>query len=906
MNRYNLLTLALLLLGMIGGMHDAALAGASPAKRSENIRVLRIIDGYYQQDLFRKVADDDTDTGYAVMIKQPGDSKTGHSPVDLTGRPAVHCYIRDIAPGKYRVIFRLKIAEIPGKTVKVFSWDVHTGTAGILAAGSIDTAAFRQSRVYQNIEIPVVVPHGTDWIGPRLFWQGEITVWADSIIIVRDGTPVTGTSRNVRANEIAEPVRAVEPRTAEARIAHIPRVRKIMYRDTAKIFFRNIERTASHWLKQSDPYPNISEYVEHIKWLAYMHYLTGSQAYARTAAANIAQAHRLITGARKESQNARPRWQEVAPLYFIDKWLDNSSAYTPRHRVWVRNIALRAAPSFPSASVEYGAFNRAFLGAITGEALLRLVPDAPDADKWRQYKEQVWDYWWQYRDTDESSDHYNALWFRYLLQWVEMRGVEKQFWSDRGIKRLFERFLYQVFPAGVLPHYSDSPGWNTAWGHWVYLFEACATHFRDGRYKWAAHRIYDYSVNRIEDIGSWSYTGREAGWSLLSAYAVADDTIPEKPRDTDIALLTRHKIVQRSEGARKLSNQFFDLAAEQAPDKIVFYSGSGPDALSMMVDVAGAAGHGHAKPTALISLMDHQSVLLMSPGYTDREAEHHNIPILADYEGYPYDNTPYHVKSGNNLVEDVSVLELGSAAYSRIRVKNYQGYPASLEREIVFIKNAGVLVKDTLTPSVSLRARWSPVYRVRNAGPEHGTSWINTYLGGWIPVRGLGQNAEVVTRWLNNPRDLLIYFLPDPQVGLEVVDENRLDKTVPLPLRVQHTRRRQLEAGVSDTSTALLLPSRPGSAGYLAGKIRVLLDRPRQTVVEFTDDRGISNLVVLNSAASDIQAGDLVTNAEVACIRRRGMEIVSVAMLKGDYLKFAGRDLSAEAPRPLTSLVPPP
>jgi hypothetical protein len=896
MNRYSLVAIAILL-----HISHSVLAGQSEdissKNKTEKTRILHVVDGYYRQDLFRRVADDETDTGFAVLANPRYNTKTG--------RLAGNFYIRDIPPGQYRIIFRLKIGEIPRQPVMVFSWDINTDSMGTLNAGVFETSAFARPSAYQDIAVHIVVPQGVRWIDPRLFWQGKIMAWVDTITVFSAETPVPVFSRAGHTAEIDRLSGSGEPRPIEL---HIPRFRKVtkqMYRETGSIFFREIERTTRHWLKQPEPYPNISEYVEHIKWLAYMHHLTGNQGYARTAAGGIAQAYRLITEPRKDTRFIQPRWQEVAPLYFIDKWLDKSPSYASKHRAWVRNIALRAVPSFPAASLEYGAFNRAFLGAITGEALLQLVPNAPDADKWRKYKEQVWDYWWRFRDTDESSEHYNALWFRYLLQWVEMRGFEEQFWSDNKVKQLFERFLYQVFPMGSLPHYSDSPGWNVAWGHWVYLFEACATHYKDGRYKWAAHRIYDYSVNRIENISGWSYTGREAGWSLANAYSVADETIREKPRDFDIAVLTRHKATQRSEAARKATRQFFDLTPGRTPDKLVFYSGNDPDALSMMIDVIGAAGHGHARPPAIISLADHQSVLLMSLGYADRLPEHHNIPVLADYDGYPYDNTPYYIKSNNNLVKHASATDLGAAAYGRIQVDNYEGYPATLVREVVFIKNAGVLVKDTLTSNVTLRARWSPVYRVRNVGPEYGANWINTYLGEWIPVRGLQQNANVMARWKNSARDLLIYFLPRPRDRMEIVDERAWDKTLPLPLRVQHSQRQQLHAGMPVSSVALLVPHGPGPATPLADKIRVLLDRPRQTIVEFDDDDGISNLVILNTSGRALQTDDLVTDAEVACIRRRGKEVISVAMSNGGSLKFAGKDLSTKAPPPVSNLIPP-
>jgi hypothetical protein len=695
-----------------------------------------------------------------------------------------------------------------------------------------------------------------------------------------------------------------EPWPAAAEIPHFDAVTREMYRETAEVFFQEVRRNAGYWLEQPKPYPNMSVYTDAAGWFAAMYSLTGREEYAQTAARCLEHAHRLIVEPQEDKRNTEPRWLTVVDLYFIEKRLQGSPAYTPEHRRWVREIALRAVPSFPAEVVEYGAFNRAFHAAVTGEALLLLIPDAPDADKWRKFKEQIWDYWWRFRDTDESTDHYNALWFRYLLQWVEMRGCDETFWSDPGVRRLFERYLYQVFPMGAFPHYSDSCGWNVSWGHWVYLFESCATRYRDGRFKWAAHRLYDYGVNRIEKLTSWSYTGSEAGWSLLKASTVADDSVPERPREFDVAVLMRHKAVQRTEAERIATRQFFDLVPEMAPDKLVFYGSSDRDALSMMVDVVGDAGHSHARRPAILALADHQSVLLMSLGYVERLPEDHDIPLVADYEGYPYDNTPYHQKSDNNRVEEATALDLGAAAYGRIRVANYQGYPATLVRQIVFVKQAGVVVKDTLTMDLDLKVRWSPVYRARNVGPDHGDHWINTYVGEWVPLRGIGRAAPALTRWRNSPRDLMIYFLPNPQGKLELVDEREKDPTLSLPLRVQYTLRQDLKAGRPATAVALLVPHTPSDAAPLARQVRVLVNEPARTVVEFADDGGARNLVVLNPSGERVEADGLSTDARVACIRHRAGKVSAVAADGAKTLRFCGQDLADQAPLAAEHLVP--
>lgn len=721
------------------------------------------------------------------------------------------------------------------------------------------------------------------------------------LLIASTVVPVMGVEYTTDPREA---IAKAEPWPAEITIPSSAPVTKDQYLQTARVFTEGVKAAAEYHLKQPRPYPNMSFNVSNALWLAREYKLTGEEQYAEWAAAFVEHSYRLIAEPQTDTQNTAPGWLTVVDLYFIEQWLTPSPAYTAQHRQWAREICRRACPSSGSGTEEYGAFNRSFHRAITGEALLKMVPDINEADKWREYKEQVWDYWWQFRDQDESTDHYTALWFRYLLDWVEMRGNAQEFWADPGIKRLWERYLYHVFPMGAFPHYSDSTGWNVTWGHWVWIFEAAATHWQDGRYKWAAHRLYDYGVNRIEKLTSWAYTGNEAGWSLLNAYEVADDNIAEKPREFDILMTMRHKGVQRPEPERIASRQFIDLHPELATDKLFFYGGSDPNAMSLMVDAVGDAGHSHGRRPHVIALADHQSVLLMSLGYMDRDPEDHNIPLLADYEGFLYDNTPYHIKNNNNVLKEANAVDLGAAGYGWEIVENYQGYPATLLREIIFVKNAGVVIKDTVTLATDLRMRWSPLWRVANVGPDYGDNWINTYLGEWIPLRGLGVNAPVLTRWRNSPRDLLVYFLPDPEGKLELVDERGVDATNPLPLRVQYTLREDLKANQPVTAVTVLVPHAPGPAGALAQGIRVLVNDPLRTVLEFTDDAGTKHLVVLNATGAPLRAGGLTTDARAACISHVAGQVGAVALYQGKSILFAGNEISGRASAARENRVP--
>ncbi|MHB9024114.1 MAG: Ig-like domain-containing protein [Armatimonadota bacterium] len=694
-------------------------------------------------------------------------------------------------------------------------------------------------------------------------------------------------------------------------------VTKANYWTTANVFYTSNRSGAVYWTAQPTPYLNISLYLNYGLWISRMYAITGQAADAELAAKCVEYAKRDMVEY-PSNPACQPGADAPRILWWIHTNLTGSAYYTATHQQWVRDMAVDAFPSYASGGgwgKEYGSFNRSFGCALNAQCLLALVPAAPDASQWQTYIDTVWNYWWTYKDNDESTDHYNGLWFRYLLQWIEVRNCQATFWSDAGVKRMMDRYLYQVLPMGSFPHYGDTCGWNVSWGHWIHVFEACATAYNDPRYKWAAHRIYNYGINRIENLTSWAYTGEEAGWSMLNAWSVANDGIAEGPREKDVALTKRHRIVQRTTEQQQQTNQWFDLYSDLQPDKMVFTSGPDRDSLSMVLDAVGEAGHSHKKSPMSIALCDKQSLLLMALGYMERLPEEHDRPLVMDYDGYLYDSTEYHIKSNNDLVSQANVYELGGVGYGKIQVTQYLGYPANLDRDVVFIKGVGAIVKDMVTFTAlsgvsDIWLRWGTVYRIANFGPDYGSNWINTYIGEWIPLRGLGVGAPVYTRWKNSKRDLLIYFLENANGSMEIVDHKQWDSTLPLPWRLQYSIRETTQANVPVSSTTLLLPHDSGAAQSLANGVTVHLDQTLKTVFSFTAPDGSLQSVIINRSGAAVSAGGLATDGQVAYVKRVGGTVTAVALYGGTYITVDGQDKTSmvsaakeqTVPEPLTDV----
>lgn len=135
-------------------------------KQGGKIWRFTVAEGAFQQQLFRRVADDDTATGFAVLANPRFNRNPGYLAGSL--------YTRVLPPGQYRAVFRLKQGQLPAQPQAILNWDINTDKIGYLAAGTISTSAFKQAGVYQNVAVRFVLPPGVAWIDPRLTWNGGV------------------------------------------------------------------------------------------------------------------------------------------------------------------------------------------------------------------------------------------------------------------------------------------------------------------------------------------------------------------------------------------------------------------------------------------------------------------------------------------------------------------------------------------------------------------------------------------------------------------------------------------------------------------------------------------------------------------------------------------------------------
>ena len=243
------------------------------------------------------------------------------------------------------------------------------------------------------------------------------------------------------------------------------------------------------------------------------------------------------------------------------------------------------------------------------------------------------------------------------------------------------------------------------------------------------------------------------------------------------------------------------------------------------------------------------------------------------------------------FVDDANVT------WARVVAQPYAGLPITSVRDIVFIKNGFMLVKDRLTFHADMKVRVGPCWQTRDLGPQCGDDWFNTYYE-WIYFTGLGLGKGVHS--FRNPAwDLLVRYAPREDTRITV-----LDRYEDNPYRTSGTQLRQswtgiARAGETKTFTTILLPHPPNFdvTGY-ADWARFVVDDDNTTlvhaVVENDDTHHFREKywVLLQDEPTNVQAEGFSSNARLAVIPiDRNDAVRQAVMVQGSVLTLNGQSL---------------
>lgn len=631
---------------------------------------------------------------------------------------------------------------------------------------------------------------------------------------------------------------------------------------------------------------------------AFWYRVTGEEDRAKMAMTFLRGAYAYLTeGPGKEDQVG---FNIICPVLEAYLWIKDSPSLTAEDHQLVHDYFNLMEDR--TAGFEVGAMNRS-MGWATGRMILtKLYPDDPRNPERRKYAEGVWNDWWINRDTDENGEGYNALWLSYLVFWLGVMEQEDKY-QDPAVKKLIYRFLSQVSPLGVIPYYGDECGWNNVPGTWISLFENFARVYRDGRFKWAAHRLYEYTAPQEQQMWQWGNININTMDTLMTAYVSADETIAEVQPTEGSVVTERRACKLNNREERRATGYFLEVLDYDIPNKLIFRNGWEPGSAFAQVELCPPMGHGHSDAAAISCYLSQGSVLLSDTPYLIKDHQFHNSFVVKP-DPLP-ERDAWNHEALYKMVTTVPEFQAWpDCAYARVRVANYMAQPVTLDRRIWFLGDLGMWVQDTVESTEPYAATVGPAWQTVGIYGARGPRWLNTCYQS-IPVAYIWEQKYMM-QWNNRPWDLLVYFLP-PTEGQEIkVEDVVMDKTRGIVDRDLFTNARsriwcqkttQLQPGEPERFSTLLLPHAPtGDASALPTGSSVLRNTESCQVL-YMELGGEQVWVGINEQGERLVMGDLVTDARQFFIRKGADGKVQWRAREGTILGLGGESLFAAEER---------
>jgi hypothetical protein len=257
---------------------------------------------------------------------------------------------------------------------------------------------------------------------------------------------------------------------------------------------------------------------------------------------------------------------------------------------------------------EWGAMNHATNGVVNNlTAAMQYMPDHPDYDRWKQKRDinlsGSWGLW-----SIEDSQIYIPVWNKPMMQYAELEGREDEFYAMPMTKYYFDYLVQLLTPGGQIVEFGDGRyGKGYTWDWMISVLEKGASVYRDGKMKWAAHRIFEAHAKEL---------GHRPGAEIVEAYVWADDSIKEEiPTDKSRLVLEDYvgkKVVFRSGWDRNATYLFLNFM-DDAPFGI-----DGKEHMITSINVETEKNHhGHADENAIGLLTKDGSILLYESGYRE-------------------------------------------------------------------------------------------------------------------------------------------------------------------------------------------------------------------------------------------------------------------------------------------------
>jgi hypothetical protein len=558
-----------------------------------------------------------------------------------------------------------------------------------------------------------------------------------------------------------------------------------------------------------------------------------------------------------------------------------------------------------------------------GEGMMKAIaavwyPDAPEAAEWKAYSEKVWGDFWPYRDNppNDTGYYYGAV-FPLMLGAEILRRQEV--FTDPQMRETWERLLWEVTPDGAICPYGAHGGWNSSQGQRIWMLELLAARSRDGRYRFAAHKLMNnmlYQQDRY--LTHHLLAGPGSTEQVAVAYLLADDSIkPVAPEAGSRIIYRKETLRLRGKAAAAKYLKDLDPRPDKAhiccglivtdktmPAKLVLRSGWNPGDFFALVDLF--PRHDPLNVPGLVGMTRWGAPLTQT--FSAKGSSDENRLAIEDLGGTAplrFNTDPALADGYYQNVQLPDFQDLRTATFATVTVSNYQGFPVQATREFLFIKNRFLVARDIPEFQEGFLAQAGPVWNTQNVGPQTGATWANTFF----------TTPRAFVNLHTPPQDLLVYFTPQPGCRLQVIDRTAADpRAGDVPAQLRYVWRGVTQPGQRLLFTQVYYPHAPsmkqtlsnapgaartadllGTAG--ADGIHVLLDTLETTVLSFTFDPDRAEWVVSNPGGQTVTAGGLSTDARYLYVDSVKGEVKSVSAVAGTFTALEGKDVFRQAER---------
>ena len=626
---------------------------------------------------------------------------------------------------------------------------------------------------------------------------------------------------------------------------------------------------------------------------------TGEKRWGEACVAMLKDYHRAM-----EAEVRAKGWVEqfAEPPAFLPvyrKHLIAAGLMTP-DEPWFRALWLfycRSLHVWGTEPIEWrGPCHRSMPEALAKGLAAKWYPDIAEAARWRRYSEQVWQDFWRSKDLLQNDTGYFQDSVRAFAFSGDQLLGDDRYLGDAGMQIVWNRLMAEITPDGAINPYGPNGGWNSTAALRVGVLERVASATGNGAYRFAAHKAMNHILyQNAPTLRDGYLKHQETAPYIVLAWLSADDSIRPVEPPAGASITHRREPARYPHRDKAIVGRFLpdlDPDPDKAnlccnwvftdriiPDKLILRSGWNPGDLFVLVELAPTTFPYNAGGILGMNRWGAPfTQVVTSKGDTPE-----NRLWVSDLSGkarrrYLPDADRINEIWQQGRMQDMMtrvpiVRDSRDISFARVELQNPEGVPVNVVQQYLLVKNRFLVRREIVTFEEAFHARVAAIWNTQNVGPFVGPHWANTFLN--APVASNGQIA------MNTPpADLLVYFAPQPDWKLQVVDRTEEDpRTTVCPGQVRYVWEGTPEVGQRLHTTQIYHPhaarkappvsNNPGGKGLdrsqefadLAGAsgIQVVRDDLTATILRLEFEPGRVEWVVINPEEQLLRVGSRET-----------------------------------------------